>query len=439
MSVLVVGISHHTAPVALLERVAVDADGAAKLLRDVAAGEHVTRGDGDRHLQPARDLRRGRPLPRQRRGAVSRCWSSGPAAPPRRCCRTSTSTTTTAPSRTSSRSPPGSTRWWSARARSSARPARRCAVGQEAGTVGPALNSLFQQALRVGKRAHAETGIDRAAPSLVSAALDRVGGRTSAASPASGSSSSAPARWPAWPRPPSYAAGRRRGRRRQPHARPRRPGSPRSTAAARPPLADLADELAGADLVIACTGLGRASWSPPTMVAARSARRCAIVDLALPARRRPGVARLPGVTLVTLADLADDLRDSDGRRARSPPCAGSSAEEVAAFLAARRQASVTPTVVALRTMATEVVDAELARLATRLPDLDEASRAEVLHSRAPGRRQAAPPADRAGQGAGQRDRRGVLRRRAAPSCSPSTPTRSTPSRRSRPPGPSGAS
>ena len=39
--------------------------------------------------------------------------------------------------------------------------------GQEQGSVGPALNVLFQQALRVGKRARAETGIDRAAPTLV--------------------------------------------------------------------------------------------------------------------------------------------------------------------------------------------------------------------------------------------------------------------------------
>src|SRR3546814_17742954 len=44
--------------------------------------------------------------------------------------------------------------------------------GQEVGTVGPALNSLLQQALRVGKRSHAETDIDRAAPSMVTAPLD---------------------------------------------------------------------------------------------------------------------------------------------------------------------------------------------------------------------------------------------------------------------------
>ena len=39
-----------------------------------------------------------------------------------------------------------------------------------------------------------------------------------------------------------------------------------------------------------------------------------------------------------------------------------------------RQASVTPTVVALRTMATSVVDAEIARLDGRLPDLDPTHR-----------------------------------------------------------------
>ena len=55
-------------------------------------------------------------------------------------------------------------------------------------------------------------------------------------------------------------------------------------------------------------------------------------------------------------------------------------QEVTAFLAARRQASVTPTVVALRSMATSVVEAEMERLSARLPDLDEAARLEVLQS-----------------------------------------------------------
>ncbi len=104
-----------------------------------------------------------------------------------------------------------------------------------------------------------------------------------------------------------------------------------------------------------------------------------MVDLALPHDVEPGVGELPGVTLVTLADLAEDLADSDAG-AEVDAVREIVTQEVAAFDAARRQASVTPTVVALRSMATDVVEAELARLMARLPDLDDASRAEVLMS-----------------------------------------------------------
>ena len=52
-------------------------------------------------------------------------------------------------------------------------------------------------------------------------------------------------------------------------------------------------------------------------------------------------------------------------------------EEITSFLAARRSSEVTPTVVALRTMATGVVDAELARLRARLPDLPPETAGEI--------------------------------------------------------------
>ena len=74
--------------------------------------------------------------------------------------------------------------------------------------------------------------------------------------------------------------------------------------------------------------------------------------------------------------VAELIRDQLGREA----VRGIVTQEVAAFLSARRQASVTPTVVALRSMATSVVDAEMERLVGRLPDLDDSSRAEVLHT-----------------------------------------------------------
>ena len=49
-------------------------------------------------------------------------------------------------------------------------------VGQDLETIGTDLNALLQHALRVGKRARAETGIDSAGRSVVSAGLDAVGG-----------------------------------------------------------------------------------------------------------------------------------------------------------------------------------------------------------------------------------------------------------------------
>ena len=88
---------------------------------------------------------------------------------------------------------------------------------------------------------------------------------------------------------------------------------------------------------------------------------------------------LPGVELIGLASLAEELHGGEiaedvaaVRRVVT--------EEVTSFLAARRSSAVTPTVVALRTMATGVVDAEMARLGTRLPDLDPDIRAEVEHA-----------------------------------------------------------
>src|SRR5665811_2027346 len=52
-------------------------------------------------------------------------------------------------------------------------------------------------------------------------------------------------------------------------------------------------------------------------------------------------------------------------------------DEVAAFLAARNASQVTPTVVALRMMATEVMAAELERLQTRHHDLDDDLAADI--------------------------------------------------------------
>ncbi|NEE30258.1 glutamyl-tRNA reductase, partial [Streptomyces sp. SID7982] len=50
------------------------------------------------------------------------------------------------------------------------------ATAQRLHTAGRLLNDLFQQSLRVGKRAHSETGIDRAGQSLVTFGLEQLAG-----------------------------------------------------------------------------------------------------------------------------------------------------------------------------------------------------------------------------------------------------------------------
>ncbi|HEX6148815.1 glutamyl-tRNA reductase [Nocardioides sp.] len=374
MSVLVVGISHKSAPVAVLERLALDSDGVAKLLADVTTCEHVAEAaviatcnrleiyaEVDRFHGSVEDVSRllveraGEPtesmLPHlyvhYEDGAVSHLFHVAAGLDSMAVGEGQILGQTRAALRT----------------------------GQEQGTVGSALNLLFQQALRVGKRSRAETGIDQAAPTLVSEALawllpGGVDGLQVVVLGAGGMASLA------------AATTARHGAEvvvvNRTVANAERLASEYGVRAA--PLDKLADELARADVLIACTGAAGVLIGVEQVVAARQdGRPLAIADLALPHDVDPAVRQLPGVTLVGLADLAERLRDTDAGR-EIDGVRRIVGEEIAAFLTARRQASVTPTVVALRSMATDVVEAEMARLAARMPDLDEAELAEVQQS-----------------------------------------------------------
>jgi glutamyl-tRNA reductase len=248
-------------------------------------------------------------------------------------------------------------------------------LGQELGTVGPALNVLFQQALRVGKRSRAETDIDRAAPSMVTAALDQaVPGGTLAGRRVlvvgAGAMASLAVSTAARLGAVDIAVVNRTDSNGERLAA--------EYAARSLPMDGLPAALAGTDVLISCTGATGVVVPLAMLQAARAGAThpLAIIDLALPHDVDPAAADLPGVSLIGLRQLADDFRDSDASREVSGVRA-IVGQEIGAFLAARKQASVTPTVVALRSMATSVVDAEIERLLTRLPDLDPASRAEV--------------------------------------------------------------
>ena len=85
------------------------------------------------------------------------------------------------------------------------------------------------------------------------------------------------------------------------------------------------------------------------------------------------VAELPGVTVLGMDQLADAGRSAAALAGVADDVAAVRSiveEEFAAYRAAAHAAQVTPTVVALRAKAAEVVDAELARLAGRLQGAD---------------------------------------------------------------------
>ncbi|MCV2490414.1 glutamyl-tRNA reductase [Geodermatophilus sp. YIM 151500] len=279
------------------------------------------------------------------------------------------------------------------------------ALAREERTVGRALHPVAQRALRVGKRVHTDTGIDRAGASLVSVALDRtesrigdLAGRTTlvvGAGSMGALAASTLAR-----RGASVVI------------------SSRTTASAErlaesvggraATLVDLPAELAAADVLLTCTGATGLVVGTDVVAAAmsgRTGRPLVVVDLALPRDVDPGVAALPGVHVVDLALLQGERHGAllqgerrgafpEGERAGAdggPLPASVAADDVAAahamieaetaLLRAERQAAaVAPTVSALRSQAADVVDAELLRLSSRLPGLDARERAEIART-----------------------------------------------------------
>jgi glutamyl-tRNA reductase len=260
------------------------------------------------------------------------------------------------------------------------------ALAREEGTVGRALHPVAQRALRVGKRVHAETGIDRAGASLVSVALDRaedsIGSlRDRDVLVVGAGSMGALAATTLARRGASVVVSTRT----EAHAA-RLAGTVGGRAAA---LADLPAELAAADVLVTCTGATGLVVSTEAVATAMTGRTrpLVVVDLALPRDVDPGVAALPGVHIVDLALLQGERASTPGRPTASPVAADDISaahalvEAETALLRAERQAAeVAPTVSALRSQAADVVDAELLRLSTRLPDLDARARAEVART-----------------------------------------------------------
>jgi glutamyl-tRNA reductase len=386
MSLLAVGISHQTAPVALLEQVSMNGDEIAKALHELVDSDHVSEAivlatcnrvevfaEVDRFHGGVTDV--SRVLARHAGATVEELspfvtvYYEDQAIG--HLCTVAAGLDSMVVGETQVL---GQLR-------------SAYALAQEEGTVGRELHPIAQRALRVGKRVHAETGIDKAGASLVSVALERVTGLL-------GELTGRPVLVVGAGSMGALAATTLARRGAAVTVSSRTPASAArladSLGGRQADLEQLPQELTTADVLVTCTGatgtvIGTDVVS--TALAGRGDRPLVIVDLALPRDVEPAVADLPGVHVVDLAMLQGERAAHPGR-----PVAGSvAADDVAAahalveletsLLRAERQAAaVAPTVSALRSQAAGVVDAELLRLSTRLPDLDARARSEIART-----------------------------------------------------------
>ncbi len=255
--------------------------------------------------------------------------------------------------------------------------------GQAESTVGSSLNTLFQQALRIGKRGHAETGIDRLAPSTVTAGLDAAGSivdepdtRFLVAGAGTIASLAVRTLIERGVAPHRIMVANRTFQRAYELV------ATFGVSAVRWEALDV--ELAAADVVVSCTGAAGVVFDAERIEGARRRPEdgpppLTVIDLALPRDVDPAVGELPGVTLIDLVVLAG-LSENAELAGDVEQVRGIVDEEVRSFLAAKSASRVTPTVVALRGMATEIVEAETARLSSRLDGLDEKQVAEVRNA-----------------------------------------------------------
>lgn len=252
-------------------------------------------------------------------------------------------------------------------------------------SAGSALHELAQKALRVGKRVHSETGIDRAGASVVSVAVGRAATirgdhppmRSAVVLGAGAMGSLATSQLAGGGVTDITVVNRTAARADEVAATV---AEKYGIAARGATFDDVAAVMTDADIVVTCTG-SIASVVQVGDVHSALARRVnsaplMICDLRLPRDVDPTAARLPGVHIVDIEGLRGDEKaraaEADTRAARSIVSG-----ELAEYLAVQRQAEVTPTVAALRQRAADVVEAEILRLQSRLSNLDDDQRDEV--------------------------------------------------------------
>ncbi|MEU0400258.1 glutamyl-tRNA reductase [Streptomyces sp. NPDC006197] len=249
---------------------------------------------------------------------------------------------------------------------------------QRTGSTSKTLNQAVQAALRAGKRARNETGLNEAGRSLATAGISfferLVGSLDGKTALVIGAGSFGGV----------VLAALRRSGLSTVHMANRTPEKAQrlaETAAGRGyPLEAVPELLTEIDVVVSCTAatepLLRADAVAAAM-AARGGRALYLLDLSLPRNIEPAAGAVPGVTLVDLQRIAEEGGDDELSVASVEAAHRIIDSEVENLKAARRAARATPILAAMRASATEAADAELDRLSKRLDGIDGDALQEV--------------------------------------------------------------
>jgi len=413
MSVLAVGLSHASAPVTTLERAVVSGDAQVKLLQDVFAAENVA---GSLVLSTCNRIEVYAEVDRFHGGvaAVGELLARHSGLPLSQLTKSAYLHYDDRAVQHLLAVACGLESMVVGESQILGQVRHAVKIARQHGTLSRELSDVSRLALRAGRRAHAETGIDAAGQNLVSLGLE-LAARAHDSEALQGLSVLVIGAGSMSSLAVATAVRQKAGRvvvaNRTPARAQRLAGKYGASATG---LDDLPLRMAGADIVVACTGAAehvvtkamvrRALSLRPGLLAGEPAstgrRRSAdgvlrapgslvLLDLALPRDIESAAGKLAGVRLVDLESIGDvGGRDRPGRIGLAGLASESDivavrrivALELAAYLKAHSAVSVAPTVVALRAKAATVVESELARLDRRLGDLDARTRREIAQT-----------------------------------------------------------
>jgi glutamyl-tRNA reductase len=259
--------------------------------------------------------------------------------------------------------------------------ARADAAARQADSTGPTLTRLFMAALHVGKRARAETQISQHTLSISHAAAWLVRREAGELAPlgalviGAGEMAGLAAR-----------ALRQQGARRLTILSRTLASASRLAArvgATALPWSELDNTLADADVVITAAGASRPVISVGAVaraLAQRPERPLTVVDIGVPRNLDERAATIAGICAFAIDDLRAVVAEHQLlREGEIAPVERIIADEVRQFVRWQRSRAIVPVITSMRRQAEEVARAEVELALRRLPELDEHGRAIVSH------------------------------------------------------------